>query len=158
MVAKLTKNNDEKLVKETSEELLKLIGVEVSCGVSYDNENKMYLLDIPAQDEAGLLIGKKGETINSFQVVLNQILRSKKGEWLRVVVNIADFREKEKNRMQELAQQTAVWARETGEPQNLYNLTASQRRTVHMTLSQEEDLQTVSVGEGNERYLIVSKK
>lgn len=151
-------SKDEKLVKETADKLFGLLGTSISSSVSYDKENKVYLLDVSAGDEAGLLIGKRGETINSIQVIINQIIRQKKGEWMRVVVNVADFREKEKNRMEDLAIQTAERVRETGEPQNLYNLTPAQRRVVHLALSQEQDVQTESVGEGLERYLVVSKK
>lgn len=158
MVSKSKNTKDENLVKDTANELLKLIGVEAVCDLTYDEENESYLLDIPAGEEAGLLIGKKGETINAIQIVLNHIVRSRKGDWLRIVVNVADFREKENNRMEDLALQTAARVRETGEPQNLYNLSPAQRRVVHMTLAKETDLQTESEGEGNERYLVVSKK
>jgi spoIIIJ-associated protein len=158
MTKKNAENNNVKIIKDVASELLKLLGIDTSCEVLFDSDNDVYALNIDAKEEAGLLIGKKGETINAIQVVVNQILRQKKGEWVRVVVNVADFREKESSRMVELAQQTAARVRETGEPQNLYNLTPSQRRTVHLTLAEEKDLHTESVGEGLERYLIVSKK
>ena len=158
MGKKNTEGDNTKIIKDVSSELLRLLGVNPSCEAVFDSDNNVYSLNIDAKEEAGLLIGKKGETINAIQVVVNQILRQKKGEWVRIVVNVADFREKESNRMVELAQQTAARVRETGEPQNLYNLTPSQRRTVHLTLADEKDLHTESVGEGLERYLIVSKK
>ena len=75
-----------------------------------------------------------------------------------MVVNIADFREKEETRMIELANQTASRLRETGEAQSLYNLTPAQRRVIHMTLSNQKDIQTESTGEGSERCLVVKKK
>jgi spoIIIJ-associated protein len=149
---------NEKLIKDVASELFKLLGTSSGCSVTFDKENEVYLLNVEAGDEAGLLIGKKGETINSIQIIINQIIRQKKGEWVRVVVNVADFREKEKNRMLDLASQTAARVRETGEPQNLYNLSPSQRRVVHLALAEEKDLHTESIGEGLERYLVVSKK
>lgn len=155
---KIKKIKDEDLIKDTAQKLFELLGTTATSSVTFDKENDLYLLDVAAGDVSGLLIGKKGETINSIQTIINQIIRQKKGEWVRVVVNVADFREKEKSRMEELAYQTAQRVRETGEPQNLYNLTPAQRRVVHMALSLEKDLQTESVGEGLERYLIVSKK
>jgi len=158
MVKSKKEDSNLELIKNTSEKLFSLIGVGVEPKVEYDKENDLYLINVEAGDEAGLLIGKKGETINSLQIVINQIIRQKKNEWVRVVVNVADFREKEKSRMEELAEQTAARVRETGTPQNLYNLTPSQRRVVHMALASESDIKTESVGEGAERCLIVSKK
>lgn len=158
MVKKKTDNDNISLIKKVTTDLLTLLGTSSECEVIYDKENDTYLINIDAKNDAGLLIGKKGETLNALQVVINQIIRQKKGEWVRVVVDVADFREKEEGRMLELASQTATRVRETGEPQNLYNLTPSQRRVVHMTLAEEKDLHTESVGEGLERYLVVSKK
>ena len=158
MVKKKTNNDNEALIENVAVEFFRLLGTSSKCKVSFDKENEIYLLDIDAGEEAGLLIGKKGETINAIQTLINQIIRQRKGEWVRVIVNIADFREKEKSRMTDLAVQTAARVRETGEPQNLYNLTPSQRRAVHLALAEEKDLHTESVGEGVERYLVVSIK
>ncbi len=158
MVKKKINDVNEQLIDEVATKLFKLLGASVKCSVSFDKENAVYLLNVDAGDEAGLLIGKKGETINAIQIIINQIIRQKKGEWVRVIVDVADFREKENSRMVDLASQTAARVRETGESQNLYNLSPSQRRAVHMALADEKDLHTESVGEGIERYLVVSKK
>ena len=151
-----TVSKNEKLISKLSEKLFSLLGTQSKGEVSYDKENDLYLLNIDAGDEAGLFIGKKGDTINSLQILLNQIVRQKTGEWLKIVVDVADFREKEKSRMEDLAAQVAARVRETEESQNLYNLTPAQRRTVHLFLAEEKDLHTESVGEGEERYLVVS--
>lgn len=155
---KVKKIDDIKLIEEVARKMFALLGTDSKFEIVFDKETDIYNLNINAEENAGLLIGKRGDTINSIQILINQILRQKKGEWLRVVVNIADFREKENNRMVELANQTADRVRETGTPQNLYNLTPSQRRIVHLTLAEEKDLLTESVGEGIDRYLVVSMK
>lgn len=126
--------------------------------VEYDKENEAYVVNVDAPDETGLLIGKKGETLSSLQTVLGVLLKAKVGEWNRVVVNIGDYREKEEGYLKNLAMSTAERARETGQPQNLYNLKPWQRRIIHMSLSEEKDIATESVGEGEERYLVVKSK
>ena len=60
------------------------------------------------------------------------------------------------NRLEELADQVAKRAKSSGEPQSLFNLTPAQRRIVHMTLAEDLEIKTESVGEGKERYLLVS--
>lgn len=152
------KKNIETL-KKLSEELFSLMSIpKAKIDVEYDKENEAYVVNVDAPDETGLLIGKKGETLSSLQTVLGVLLKAKVGEWNRVVVNIGDYREKEEGYLKNLAMSTAERARETGQPQNLYNLKPWQRRIIHMSLSEEKDIATESVGEGEERYLVVKSK
>lgn len=147
-----------KILQEVSDKLLSLMATKAVATVEYDKENEAYVVGIDAGDETGLLIGKKGETLSSIQTVLGILFKQKTGEWNRVVVNVGDYREKEEDYLKNLATSTAQRARETGEPQNLYNLQPWQRRIIHLTLSEEKDLSTESVGEGEERYLIIKTK
>jgi len=151
-----TQNKNIDLLKGLAEELFSLMSLsDAKIDVEYDKENEAYVVNVDAPDETGLLIGKKGETLTSLQVVFGVLLKQKVGEWNRVVVNVGDYREKEEEYLRNLAQSTAQRAKETGEPQSLYNLKSWQRRIVHMALSEDKDLTTESVGEGEERYLVV---
>jgi spoIIIJ-associated protein len=147
-----------KILQEATDRLLSLMATKATATVEYDKENEAYVVGIDAGDETGLLIGKKGETLSSIQTVLGILFKQKTGEWNRVVVNVGDYREKEEDYLKSLAASTAQRARETGEPQNLYNLKPWQRRIIHLTLSEEKDLSTESMGEGEERYLIIKPK
>lgn len=140
------------------ENLLPLMSVKATAKVEYDKDNEAYNVNIDGGDETGLLIGKKGETLSSIQTVLGIMLKQETGEWSRVVVNVGDYREKEEDYLKSLAESTAQRVKETGEPQSLYNLKPWQRRIVHMHLSEESGLSTESVGEGEERYLVVKQK
>lgn len=147
-----------KVLQELTDELLSLMSTHATAKVDYDKENEAFIVDIDAGDETGLLIGKKGETLSSIQTILGILLKQKTGEWNRVVVNVGDYREKEEDYLKNLAASTAQRAKETGEPQNLYNLKPWQRRVIHLALSEDKDLTTESVGEGEERYLIIKPK
>lgn len=147
-----------KILEEVSKELLNLLTVEAKLEVSFDKENDAYSVNIDAGDATGLLIGKKGETLSSLQTVISLLFKQKVGEWLRVVLNVGDYREKEEDYLKNLAENTASRAKETGEPQSLYNLKPWQRRVIHMYLSEKSDIETESVGEGEERYLVVKSK
>lgn len=126
--------------------------------VSFDKEQDSFIVNIDAGDETGLLIGKKGETLTSIQNILGILLKQQIGEWKRVTVNVGDYREKEEDYLKNLAANALSRAKETGEPQNLYNLKAWQRRIVHMYLSEDKDVETESQGEGEERYLVIKPK
>lgn len=143
------------ILKNLVEELLSLMSTQAKAEVDYDKENEAYVVDIDAGDETGLLIGKKGETLGSLQAILGVMFKQKTGEWNRVVVNVGDYREKEEDYLKSLASGAAARAKETGEPQSLYNLKPWQRRIIHLALSNEKGIETESLGEGEERYLVI---
>lgn len=145
-------------LQKITDKLLSLMSTKATAEVVFDKTNDAYVVNIEAGDETGLLIGKKGETLSSVQTMLGILFKQKTDEWNRVIVNVGDYREKEEDYLRGLATTTAERAKETKEPQSLYNLTPGQRRTVHMTLSEDEDIETESVGEGEERYLVVKSK
>ena len=153
-----TKVNKLELIKEITKELLKLMGTDAKADFVIDEENDAIVINLETEEEAGLLIGNRGDTLNSIQSIIGMIFRQKTGEWQRVIVNISNWREKQEERLVGLAEQSAERAKETGEPQSLYNLNAAQRRIVHLTLSKDKEIETESQGEGKERYLVVRLK
>ena len=149
---------NQEILKEAANQLLSLMGTGSKAEVSYDQENYSMIVTIEGESETGLLIGRKGETLTSIQTILGVLLKAKTGEWQRVVVNVGDYREKEEDYLRNLGVNAAARAKETGEPQSLYNLNPAQRRIVHMVLSEDAGVITESMGEGNERYLVVKSK
>lgn len=148
----------EKRVKELqkiTDELLVLMATTAKADVSYDKDNECYLVNVTGGDETGLLIGKKGDTLLALQTILGILLKQKTGEWERVTVNVGDYLEKEEEYLKNLAEGAASRAKETKEPQNLYNLKPNQRRIIHMILAEDKEITTESMGEGEERYLVV---
>jgi len=150
--------NKEDMLKKIVDELFGLMGVNVKTDVTTSKEDEAYVVNIDAGEETGLLIGRKGETLMSIQTILATALKNETGEWTRVLVNVGDYREKEEDYLKGLAQSAAARAKETGEPQPLYNLKPGQRRIIHLFLSQDNEVETESVGEDSERYLLVKPK
>ncbi len=147
-----------KIVEEYASKLLSLMGTSAKIEVYEDKDNEAIKVDIKSEEELGLIIGKRGETLLSIQSVLGMMVRQKTSEWVRIIVNVGDWREKEEQYLENLAMQTADRAKDTGEAQELYNLSSSQRRIVHMVLSEVNGIETESLGEGKGRYLIVKPK
>lgn len=144
-----------KIVEKLTKELIEKLGVKTEVDVSKDAKNNAVKINIDAKDETGLLIGNRGLTILSLQSAIGMMTRQETGDWIRVIVDIADWREKQEERLKKLADQTAERVLQTNEPQPLYNLSPSERRTIHIYLSENKDVVTESMGEGNERYLLV---
>ena len=146
---------DVDLVAKFADKLLELLSVDASAKVSLDEENNSITVNIETNESAGLLIGNKGENLNAFQSLLGMMTKQKEDRWIRISVNIGDWRERQENYLKDLAIQVTDRAKETGEPQTLYNLSGAQRRIVHMELSEDPGVTTESFGEKGERYLVV---
>jgi len=161
MIKKVTKakkaaKTDVKILEDLVNKLFSMLSLKSIAEVSDDAENDALSVNIKGEEESGLLIGARGRTLSSIQTILSLMFRQTTGNWKRIIVNVADYREKEEQRLKTMAEETALRAKETGEVQYLYNLTGAQRRIVHMALSENKDIKTESQGEGSDRFLIVS--
>lgn len=110
----MTKKDISTTVKELTQKLLSLLEVHAEVEVIETAENT-FDVNLATEDETGLLIGFRGENINSIQTVLGIMLKGVTGEWIRVVVNVGDYRQKQEEKLKELANQSADRAVETKE-------------------------------------------
>lgn len=150
---------DEKFeLSKIIENIFKLLGIDTAFEVREEKKQEALMVDIQTDEGAGLIIGNRGRNLNAIQTIAGIIFRNKTGDWKRIIIDVGKWREKEENRLKELASKTAERVKETGESQPIYNLTPAQRRIVHLALSEEGDVKTESVGEDEERYLVVSLK
>ena len=148
-----------KIVNEVSTELLEKLGItsDIEIKEEKDPEGGSEVLHVTysSEKEAGLLIGAHGQTLHALQSFLAMAVRQQTGDWVRIVLDIGDWRQKHEDHLSSLAKQAAERAKSTGEPQHLYNLSPAQRRVVHMALTKEKGIETISEGEGEGRYLVV---
>ncbi len=145
-----------KTVQEIVEDLLAKLEVTGSVEVTTD-ETGAYRVRIETE-ETGLLIGHHGKTLESFQLILGIIISKKIGQWVKVYVNVGDYREKREETLMHMAQRAADRALALGRPVELSRLSPSERRIIHLTLSGDERVETESVGEGDGRMLLVKPK
>lgn len=143
-------------VKKITEEFLAKLEIAGDVTVDVD-ETGAYRVHIETE-ETGLLIGFHGKTLESFQILLGILVSKKLSEWVRVYVNVGDYREKREEALMFMAQRAAERVIATGRPVELTRLTASERRVIHLTLSGDERVMTESIGEGDSRTLVVKPK
>lgn len=144
------------VVKEIVLDLLGRLEVGADVQVATD-ETGAYRVSIQTE-ETGLLIGFHGKTLESIQLLLGIIASRKLGNWVKVYVNVGDYREKREEALMHMAQRAAERALSTGRPVELARLSPSERRIVHLTLSGDERVETESQGEGDLRVLLVRPK
>ncbi len=154
-----------KLIEESAEELLQKLQIDAKVEV-VEGEEDLYTVNV-ATSESGLLIGFHGETLSSFQVVLGLIVyrRSRRadaakkvGEWVKLIVEVGDYRAKRAEQLTAMAGAYANQAISTGLPVVLPPLPPSERRVVHIALQERPDVESVSEGEGNQRRVVVKPK
>ena len=143
-------------VRELTEELLSKLEIAGSVSVDVD-ETAAYRVHIDTE-ETGLLIGFHGKTLESFQIILSILVSKKFEEWVKVYVNVGDYREKREEALMYMAQRAAERALASGRPVELTHLSAAERRVIHLTLSGDDRVATESIGEGDSRVLVVKPK
>jgi len=152
-----TKKTDPKEeVKKIAEELLTKLEVAGTVLVDTDETNA-YRVHI-STEETGLLIGFHGRTLESLQIYLSLVVAKRLGSWERVYANVGDYREKREEALMLMAQRAAERVLATGRPVELTRLSASERRIIHLTLSGDDRIGTESIGQGQNRILIVKLK
>ncbi len=143
-------------VKQLTEELLSQLEITGTVSVDID-ETGAYRVHIETE-ETGLLIGFHGKTLESFQIILGIMVSKTLDQWVKVYVNVGDYREKREEALMLMAQRAAERVLATGRPVELTRLSPSERRVIHLTLSGDERVTTESEGEGNDRILVIKPK
>ena len=109
-------------------------------------------------DDADLLISQSGELLEALQHLVNQASISELPRGQRVICDAQSFRATREAELRAMAKHAAERVRSTGAPFTFGPMTANERRIIHLTLGDEADLATESVGEGQARKLKVSLK
>ncbi len=151
-------DKEKELATQIVGDLLNFLDVKPEIVTEIDEASDDLIININVERDAGLLIGNRGKVLNSLQLIIGVILNNKFKKWRRVIIDVSGWRNQEKRRLESLAEVTAKRAEETGKPQYLYNLSSSQRRIIHLYLSENPRIKTESRGEGKERCLIISSK
>ncbi len=151
---------DEKLatVKEVTEEMLAQLGIEAEMTVEADEDNEVILVDLQSEDDNALLVGYHGKNLSALQTLVSLMVHHRLDEWVHIVIDVDDYREKREEQLKEMADRAVEQAQNTGQSIAIANLNAAERRHVHMYLGENEAVETHSEGKGRNRQLIISLK
>lgn len=144
-----------KVIEEIAQDLLARLGVETT--VSVEESEGVFNIQLET-DQPGILIGYHGETLAAIQLMVGMIAWRKLDEWTKVLVNVGDYRQKRKESLERMAQSAAQKAKFSGQPQALPPISAFERRIIHLALSSDSEIETVSEGEGANRHVVVKPK
>ena len=131
--------------------------MEVTVEVSYDEAEN--LLDIELKgSEMGVLIGKRGQTLDSLQYLTKLAVNNIKDQKIKVRIDTEDYRARRKKTLENLANNMALKVKRTGRPAELEPMNPFERRIIHSALQNNKYVSTHSEGEEPERYVVVTPK
>jgi len=142
----------EEIALEVTRELLGHFIEDISLEANTDERNIRIKIE---SEEAGLIIGRKGSTLDAIQFLVQRIVdRTVRGQ--RIILEAGGYREQHEEQIEALAKEAAEAARDQGRSQAIENLTGAERRIVHMVLQEDDSVTTESRGEGEDRILVIS--
>jgi spoIIIJ-associated protein len=106
----------------------------------------------------GILIGRKGQTLDAMQFLTDKIINRKSEARVRVKVDIEGYMETRKSNLRHLAYKMADKAKKTGRPATINQMSAQDRRIVHLALKDDNKVRTQSMGDGYYRRLVIFPK
>ena len=148
-----------KIIEEEIKKLLELLQVKAEVEIQLEKKEAQEVIYLSLQTEnPGILIGYHGQTLASLQLIFNLVVYKKLGRWVRIFLNVGDWRQRREQSLKDMALKIAQRVEVSGEAVSLPYLSAMERRVIHLALKDHPKVATESQGEGEERRLLVKPK
>ncbi len=143
---------DGKKAQDFIERLLGQMGVKAECEVVSDEDSLKIDIKTPS---SARVIGKRGDVLDAIQTIAGAYTNIGKDEYKKVVVDCENYRAQREQTLKELALKLAAKAIETGRKMTLEPMTPYERRIIHATLMDNDQIKTISEGNEPTRYIAV---
>ncbi len=138
-------------IKEKVEIILEMMGLDLKVNMQKTGSDK-YLLDLNGKDN-GIIIGKKGKTLNSFEFLINSLF-----DRLKIEVDVEGFKEKREKTLRELAKKMVEKVLATEKAVKLNPMPPRERKIIHEVVNSYEGIDTYSEGKDPKRYIVIRIK
>jgi spoIIIJ-associated protein len=147
----------EKIIHGIVITMLKKLGIDAEVVGMGDIDGKIYI-ELSSK-ESGIIIGKRGNTLDSIQFLLNLLVDSKIRHGRKIIVDIESYRDKRELSLVRLGKSVASYVSRTGKSRLLEPMNPYERRIIHMALQKDEKVFTRSEGNGTyKRVRVISMK
>lgn len=143
--------------KDFLRDVFDAMDLTVVIDVKYDEENRDIDIDLSG-DEMGVLIGKRGQTLDSLQYLVSLVVNKDVEEYIRVKVDTENYRKRRKETLENLAKNIAYKVKRTKRPVSLEPMNPYERRIIHSALQNDKFVTTHSEGEEPFRRVVVTLK
>ena len=151
------KDSIEDKAKDFLKEVFDPMNMTVVINVKYDEENRNLDIELSG-DEMGVLIGKRGQTLDSLQYLVSLVVNKEVEDYIRVKVDTEDYRKRRKATLENLAKNIAYKVKRTKRSVSLEPMNPYERRVIHSALQNDKYVTTHSEGEEPFRRVVVTLK
>lgn len=151
------KGTVEDKAKDFLKDVLEAMDLEVVITVKYDEAEKNMEIDLKG-DDMGVLIGKRGQTLDSLQYLVSLVVNKESEEYIRVKVDTEDYRNRRKATLEGLAKNISYKVKRTKRAVSLEPMNPYERRIIHSALQNDKYVTTHSEGDEPFRHVVVTLK
>jgi len=144
------------VIREIIGEVLGYMGVDHS--ITIEESEDTTFVNITSEGLDGLLIGRRGETLGSIQHIVNRVFTSRTGRHSKITVDVGGYVRRKHRLLVEKAQKLAERVRRTQQEFDFEPLKASERRIIHLAVSEFDDVTTYTIGDGLLRKVVISPR
>ena len=145
------------IAKDFSKEVFEAMNMTVVIEVKYNEEEKTMDIDLSG-DEMGVLIGKRGQTLDSLQYLVSLVVNKDSEDYIRVKVDTENYRQRRKDTLENLAKNISYKVKRTKRAVSLEPMNPYERRIIHSALQNDKYVTTHSEGEEPYRHVVVTMK
>ena len=142
---------------EFLDKMFSAMNMEVTSKIDYNEENRTMNIDFSG-DEMGILIGKRGQTLDSLQYLISLVVNKENDSYIKVKVDTEDYRERRKQTLENLAKNLSYKVKRTRRPVTLEPMNPYERRIIHSALQNDRYVETHSEGEEPYRKVVITLK
>lgn len=148
-----------KTIEEIAEQFLMDVfhAMNLTVNIKIDLQEDMMSVELSG-DEMGILIGKRGQTLDSLQYLLSLVVNKESEGYIKVKVDTENYRQRRKETLENLAKNIAFKVKRTKRPVSLEPMNPFERRVIHSALQNDRYVTTKSEGEEPYRHVVVSLK
>lgn len=151
------KNDTVDNIREFLENVFSAMNMEVTIDIKKAEDDKVYEVELSGK-EMGLLIGKRGQTLDSLQYLTNLAVNKHSDGYIKVKLDTEDYRQRRKDTLENLAKNIAYKVKRTKRPVSLEPMNPFERRVIHSALQGDRYVETHSEGEEPFRHVVVTLK
>ena len=151
------KSSVEDTAKDFLKDVFQAMNLAVVVNVKYDEANNSMDIDLSG-DEMGVLIGKRGQTLDSLQYLVSLVVNKNVDNYIRVKVDTENYRQRRKETLENLAKNIAYKVKRTKRPVSLEPMNPYERRIIHSALQNDKYVTTHSEGDEPFRHVVVVLK
>lgn len=151
------KLNIDDIAKDFLKDVFNAMNMEVNVDIKYDEFDKTMDIDLSG-DDMGVLIGKRGQTLDSIQYLANLVVNKNSEEKIHVKVDTEDYRRRRRDTLENLAKNMASKVKRTRRSVTLEPMNPYERRIIHSTLQNDKFVTTHSEGEEPYRKVVIVLK